>query len=102
MIESSPVNSLNQGSSRLQPLKSLKEGDSSSPSFREILKGEVEEVNQQHLKAQNLMEKLMAGEDVPREKVMVATRKAELSFQLLMEIRNKLMEAHDELMRMQV
>lgn len=100
MIEPIQVNNLEMPGKDLKPLDA--EETEGKASFPELLKKEVSDVNQAQLEAEQLMEQLMAGKDVPREKVMIAARKAELSFKLLMEIRNQLTEAFDEIMRMQV
>jgi flagellar hook-basal body complex protein FliE len=43
-----------------------------------------------------------AARNVPLHRVMIATEEASVSFQLMVEVRNKLLEAYQELMRMQV
>ena len=45
---------------------------------------------------------MLSGENVPLHQVMIATEEASVSFQLMVEVRNKLLEAYQELMRMQV
>jgi flagellar hook-basal body complex protein FliE len=44
----------------------------------------------------------VSGEAVDLHEVMIAAEKARTSFDLLMEIRNKTVEAYREIMRMQV
>ena len=44
----------------------------------------------------------MSGEVEDVHTAMIAMQKADLSFQLLMQVRNKLVEAYREVMRMQV
>ncbi len=46
--------------------------------------------------------RLVAGEHTDAHEVMVATEEAGLAFSLMVEVRNKLLEAYQELMRMQV
>jgi len=45
---------------------------------------------------------MVGGEAVDLHEVMVAVEKAKTSFDLLMEIRNKALDAYREIMRMQV
>ncbi len=45
---------------------------------------------------------LAAGEDVELHQVMIAMQEADISFQLALEVRNKIVEAYQEVMRMQV
>jgi flagellar hook-basal body complex protein FliE len=44
----------------------------------------------------------MAGGNVPLHKAMIAVEEASVSFQLMVEVRNKLLDSYQELMRMQV
>jgi flagellar hook-basal body complex protein FliE len=48
------------------------------------------------------VERMVGGEAVDLHEVMIAVEKARTSFDLLMEIRNKTIEAYREIMRMQV
>jgi flagellar hook-basal body complex protein FliE len=45
---------------------------------------------------------MVVGEEVDLHEVMIAVEKAKTSFDLLMEIRNKTIDAYREIMRMQV
>lgn len=70
--------------------------------FDDILKNFVNDVNDMQMIAKESIEKLSAGEITDVHQVMVAVEKAGVSFDLMMEIRNKMMEAYQEIMRMQV
>ena len=48
------------------------------------------------------VEAFIAGETENTHEVMIAMNQAELHFQLLTEVRNKLLEGYQEIMRMQV
>ena len=45
---------------------------------------------------------LLAGKDIPLHQAMIAMQEAGVAFQLMVEVRNKLLEGYQELMRMQV
>jgi flagellar hook-basal body complex protein FliE len=45
---------------------------------------------------------VLAGEGVPLHQAVIAAEEASVSFQLMVEVRNKLLESYQELMRMQV
>jgi flagellar hook-basal body complex protein FliE len=45
---------------------------------------------------------LLAGQNVPVHQAMIAGEEASVSFQLMLEVRNRLLEGYQELMRMQV
>jgi flagellar hook-basal body complex protein FliE len=45
---------------------------------------------------------MLSGQNVPLHQVMIASEEASISFQLMLEVRNKLLDGYQELMRMQV
>ena len=67
-------------------------------SFSDMLGQMVREVNAKQVAAGGLL----AGENVPLHQVMIAMEEASVSFQLMVEVRNKLVESYQELMRMQI
>ncbi|HHV08120.1 MAG TPA: flagellar hook-basal body complex protein FliE [Firmicutes bacterium] len=71
-------------------------------SFRSVLAKALEEVNGLQLDAQDKTRLLLAGEDVELHQVMLAAQKAELALELTQTVRNKVVEAYQEIMRMQV
>lgn len=71
-------------------------------SFGETLSRAITDVNALQTEAGRQAEKLVSGEAVDLHEVMIAAEKARTSFDLLMEIRNKTVEAYREIMRMQV
>ncbi|MDL1971650.1 MAG: flagellar hook-basal body complex protein FliE [Deltaproteobacteria bacterium] len=69
--------------------------------FKDIFKKYLRDVDRQQKAAESAINQFLAGKmDV--HQVMIALEKADLSFRLLMKIRNKLLEAYQEIMRMQV
>ena len=71
-------------------------------SFSSILKESLESVNESQIKSDQLTEKMTLGQDVDLHQVMIASQKASVTMQLTLEIRNKAVEAYQEMMRMQV
>ena len=70
--------------------------------FLETLKGFMSEVNQLQKEAGESINRLAAGDVSNVHDVMIAVEKASVSFELMMEIRNKIIEAYHEVMRMQM
>ena len=70
--------------------------------FDNVLGDLVQDVNEKQLDAGKQVRAMLSGENVPLHQVMIATEEASVSFQLMVEVRNKLLEAYQELMRMQV
>ena len=69
----------------------------SSNPFSEMLVGGVAKVNNMQMSADGQMEQLLTGGDVNQAEVFTSMQKADMSFRLLVQIRNKLMDAYQEL-----
>ncbi|MBL8028500.1 MAG: flagellar hook-basal body complex protein FliE [Fibrobacteres bacterium] len=73
-----------------------------APSFSDTLKGFIKDVNSMQNHADRSIEKMVAGEITDVHQVMVAVEEANTAFSLMMELRNKMLDAYQEVMRMQV
>lgn len=80
----------------------IRVGDARTRSFEDTLKGFLGDVNSMQNEADASIEKFVAGEVKDVHQVMAAVSEARTSFNLMLEIRNKTLEAYQELMRMQV
>lgn len=83
-------------------LSSEKKTTSNEKSFSETFKEMINQADSLQKKSAKAVENFIAGGEENLHEVMAAVEEAQLSFQLIMEIRNKLMESYQELMRMQV
>lgn len=72
------------------------------PSFKKTLAGVMKEVNDMQHKADASIEKMVAGEVTDVHQVMNSVQEANLAFNMMMEIRNKVLEAYKEVMRMRL
>lgn len=72
------------------------------PGFNQVLKNLVNEVDSLQKTAGQKTQKMLTGEIQDIHQVVVAVEEAAVSFRLLMEIRNKMVEAYREVMKMQV
>lgn len=72
------------------------------PAFRETLTEAVDRVDAAQKTADAQVESFIAGETDNVHDVTIALNQAELHFQMLAEVRNKLLDGYQELMRMQV
>jgi flagellar hook-basal body complex protein FliE len=68
--------------------------------FSQLLKKSIDEVNKMQVQSDQLTEKLVRGENVDLHQVMIASQKASITLQTTMEVRNKVVEAYQEIMRM--
>jgi flagellar hook-basal body complex protein FliE len=71
-------------------------------SFLDTLKQKLDEVNGKQLQSEQVTEAFIKGEDVEIHEVMLAGEEAKLSLQMAVQVRNKLVEAYQELNRMQL
>lgn len=73
-----------------------------SASFGQKLMDAIQEVNSQQLDAREMQNRMMAGQPVEIHDVMISMEKASTAMALTMQVRNKLLEAYQEISRMQV
>jgi flagellar hook-basal body complex protein FliE len=71
-------------------------------SFSNVLGHMVQEVNTKQAAAGEAVNGLLGGQNVSLHQAMIAMEEASVSFQLMVEVRNKLLDSYQELMRMQV
>jgi flagellar hook-basal body complex protein FliE len=70
--------------------------------FDNLLGNFVKEVNGKQMAAGDSVTGLLSGQNVSLHEAMISMEEASVSFQLMVEVRNKLLEGYQELMRMQV
>ncbi len=70
-------------------------------SFKETLHSITKDFNNIQQNAEDVAQKLVTGEIENIHQVMVAMEEANTSFRLMMEMRNKIMDAYKEIMKMQ-
>ena len=71
-------------------------------SFGDVLKDSLKQVDQLQHEADGAIESLATGGTATLHDTMLAVQKAELSFKLMMQVRNKIVEAYQEVVRMSV
>lgn len=76
---------------------------SSADSFSSLLKQSINQVNEMQQEGNKLATAFQKGDpNVQMAEVMVTMQKASVSFQAMLEVRNKLVSAYQEIMNMQV
>lgn len=100
-----------EGANSIQPIKPTVEKPELKPrsilkkedaSFKDILVEAVSEVQKLQEEADTTIKKLVSGEIKDVSEVMIAVQRADTAFQTLMAVRNKVITAYEEIMRMQV
>ena len=97
---------------RGQTLKEIKNSNFSVPnpsskvdagkSFADTLKDVVQNVNQQQIESDRKMQELATGKTKNVADVMITAERADISLKLMTSVRNKIIEAYQEIMKMQV
>jgi len=77
-------------------------GQNNIESFEPWLVNKFDELNENITESDMLVRKLAMGETENLHQVMIAMEKSKLQFSLLTEVRNKLLEGYQEVMRMQI
>jgi len=72
------------------------------PDFKTFLQEQIAEVNALQQDAKEAVEDLAAGRRDDMESVIVATEKADAAFQMLLAVRNKMMDAYQEIKELRV
>ena len=71
-------------------------------SFQNMLADFVSDVNQKSIHAGEQVRDFYSGKDISLHEAVIAGQEASVSFQLMVEVRNKLLEGYQELIRMQM
>lgn len=78
-------------------------GPRSGPeSFKALLSNALKEVDSAQKASDQQIQDVLSGDIQDVHSAMIAMQKADLSFQMMMQVRNKLIEAYHEVIRMQV
>ena len=82
-------------------------GDAAAPStgsdvFKSILSDSIQQVQNTRDFATHTVEQFLSGENQDLHEVAIAAQKAEISFDLFLQLRNKVVSAYQEVMRMQL
>jgi flagellar hook-basal body complex protein FliE len=70
--------------------------------FSDFIKSTISEVNQSQAEGDLSIQKLHSGEAQNLHDVMISVEQADISLRMLVQIRNKAIQAYEEIMRMQI
>ena len=70
--------------------------------FANLLLKQVQNVNTMQTDANDMVHSLLTGGDVNEAEVLTAVQKADIAFRMLLQVRNKLIEAYREVLRMPI
>jgi|SRR5580698_1200569 flagellar hook-basal body complex protein FliE len=75
---------------------------SSGSGFQDIFTGAIGQVESMSRQASTSVEQFLSGEGDDIHTVALATQKADLAFEMFQQVRNKVVSAYQEIMKMQV
>jgi len=70
--------------------------------FSDILRNSVDKVNEMQVQADTAIKELVAGRSKNIHETLLTIERADTSLKLMMQVRNKILDAYREIMRMQV
>lgn len=77
-------------------------GGAGETGFKDVLMKNIEQVNRLQQDAEKAIEDLYTGRRDDVDGVMIAKQKADLAFQMLLQVRNKMIDAYEEIRQMRV
>jgi len=101
VITPSPTPSVD-GPAVLNPMAGLNAAQPAGESFANVLGRMVQEVNAKQNAASEAVNSLQSGQNVPLHQAIITMEEANVSFQMMVEVRNHLLDSYQELMRMQI
>lgn len=96
-MQAMPATGENNGLQNQQPSS----GEAQS-SFKSILNDAIEGVNDKQVQSEEMTEKMARGGDVDLHEVMITSQQASIALQTTVEVRDQIVSAYEEMMRMQV
>jgi flagellar hook-basal body complex protein FliE len=90
-------------SSTITPLPSLFEPvNEAQGSFGNMVNQGLSQVNQQLLTSETDLQTLATGDVQNLHQIMIRLEESRLSFQLMLQVRNRLLESYQDIMKMQI
>lgn len=86
----------------LTDVNSSNKREQAHKAFGSILSEALENVNEMQLEADKMTQQYLTGENTDIAAVLLATEKANLALQLTVQVRNKIVEAYQEISHMQL
>lgn len=94
---SEAASSLSSTLSAPQPL-----GQPSGASFKDLLNSAINEVEGARTSANQSIQQFLSGEGDDLHSTILASQRADLEFQMFLQVRNKVVSAYQEIMKMQM
>lgn len=100
LLKMDRVNTTENALDKVVNAESVKTADGKS--FADTLKETISQTNQLQVEADQAIVDFASEENPDIHETMIAIQKADVSFQMIMEVRNKILKAYEEVMRTQI
>ncbi|MDR2345609.1 MAG: flagellar hook-basal body complex protein FliE [Planctomycetaceae bacterium] len=87
---------------RMNPDRPMTDEEIKRTSFKDLMLGAIGEVNMMQKRADQAVEKLMTGGEIGTAEVLTAVQKADIAFKMMMQMRNKFVQAYQEIQNIRV
>ena len=103
-MSSHPISSIDPlfPDSKLSGINKSGQTQSTLDNFGQLLGDAINSLSQKENAANEAIASLAAGEDIELHQVMITMQQADIAFQLALQVRNKIVEAYQEVMRTQI
>jgi len=78
------------------------ESAAGGPSFKDLMMESLNNANQLQLNSEKAIERGLLGDDITQAEVFTSVKKADLALRMMVQMRNKLLEAYNEIQKMQM
>jgi flagellar hook-basal body complex protein FliE len=90
------------GLASLIPVPAAPGSGNAGTSFSDVLSGAINEVESSRASAAKSVNQFLSGEGDDLHSTVLASQRADLEFQMFMQVRNKVVSAYQEVMKMQL
>src|SRR5690349_8199633 len=97
-----PIQGLSTSLPSLNDVGGATRAQETSTNFKELISNGIQDVNQQLTGASKMSQEFLTQGKHDLHEVMIALDQADLSFRYMVQIRNKVLDAYNDVMRMQV
>ncbi|MGL4595024.1 MAG: flagellar hook-basal body complex protein FliE [Thermoguttaceae bacterium] len=87
---------------KMSPERPMTPEEMKRTSFKDLVLGGIGEVNMMQQNADRAVETLMTGGEIGTAEVLTAVQKADIAFKMLMQMRNKFVQAYQEIQNIRV
>lgn len=96
------INGISSKFTDLSSIGKVSNNDNGIESFKSLLTDQLNQVNQLQTNSENVSADFINGKDTDIHQVMLSAEEAKMSIEMAVQIRNKMVEAYQEINRMQL